>query len=269
MLVGVERIVAAFAQAQANGHAAFMPYLTIGHPAPELTLELVPALEAVGADMFELGVPFSDPLADGPTIQAATQIALRNGITVARCMEIAANLRRQGVQAPFLFMGYYNPILAYGIEAYCRDAAKAGVDGFIVPDLPPEEADKLAAACEHRGLALIYLLAPTSTEERIQLVASKAQGLIYLVSVTGITGARDTLPPHLGAFVNRVRQHTSLPLAVGFGISTPKQAQQVAEIADGVVVGSALVKLAGGPNPVQAVSQLGRALVAGIRHSRP
>jgi len=240
-----------------------IPYLTLGYPTPRLSLELVEAAVAGGADLVELGIPFSDPLADGPTIQRATHLALQQGMTVARCLEMAAELRARGVEVPLLFMGYFNPILAYGVEAFVRASAKAGVDGLIIPDLPPEEGDEIEAACRHSGLALVYLLAPTSTEERIRLVSQRATGFIYLVSVTGVTGARDRLPPRLASFVSRVRAATRMPLAVGFGISTPQQAQQVGELADGVVVGSAILRLVE-DEPARKVEDFVRSLRRGL-----
>ena len=241
---GIQRIASAFERAGNEGRAALIPYLTVGHPSPETFLELAAAAIAGGADLLELGVPFSDPLADGPVIQRATHTALQQGITVVRCLELAQTVRQRKPEVPLIFMGYTNPILAYGEDAFCRACDVAGVDGLIVPDLPPDEGADLEAACQDNGLALIYLLAPTSTPERVQLVTEHSQGFVYLVSVTGITGPRDRLPADLAAFVERVRSVTNKPLAVGFGISTPEQAGQVAGLADGVIVGSALVRLA-------------------------
>ncbi len=264
---GVERIQTAFARAQAEGRAAFMPYYVAGYPDVATSLEVMAALAAAGADMIEVGVPFSDPLADGPTIQAAAQVALTHGVSPAGVLHLVYQLRQRGVTIPCNLMGYYNPFLAYGVEDLCRDAVAAGVDGLIVPDLPPDERDgqQLIAACRAHGLAFIPLLAPTSTAARIRTVAQAASGFIYLVSVTGITGARDHLPPDLEMFVARVRAATDLPLAVGFGISTPEQAAQVAAIADGVVVGSALVRLGASPEPVARVCELAAALARGAR----
>jgi tryptophan synthase alpha chain len=263
-----ERIAEAFARAGAEGRAALIPYLTLGYPTPGLSLELVEAAVAGGADLVELGIPFSDPLADGPTIQRATHLALQQGMTVARCLELAAELRARGVRVPLLFMGYLNPILAYGIEAFVQDSAQAGIDGFIIPDMPPEEADEIEAACRHSGLALVYLLAPTSTEERAALVAERSQGFVYLVSLVGVTGARDALPPGLVELVGRVRQATEMPLAVGFGISTPAQARRVGELADGVVVGSAILRLvedeAAVKQPARKVEDFVRSLRRGL-----
>jgi tryptophan synthase alpha chain len=264
-MTGVERIQAVFEQAKREGRAAFMPYHAMGYPDRQTAIEVVVALADVGADMFEIGIPFSDPLADGPTIQEATYMALTQGTTVADCLAMVGELRAQGVDQPFCAMTYYNPILAYGEERFVADALAAGVDGLIVPDLPPGESDLLEDACRKAGLATIYLLAPTSTEERIRLVASHATGFIYLVSVTGITGARRELPPDLVSSVRRVRKHTDLPLAIGFGISDGEQASRVAEIANGVIVGSALVRAAGSAQGVDAVRVLGAELAAGSR----
>jgi tryptophan synthase alpha chain len=239
--MGVDRIARAFRP----GHTAFMPYMVLGYPRPEACLEVAQALAGAGADLLELGVPFSDPLADGPTIQAATQRALQNGVTTAGCLEMVETLRRRGLETPALLMGYANPILAYGARRFAADSAAAGADGFIVPDLPPEEAGELEDACRRYGLALVYLLAPTSPPERIALVAEKSQGFIYLVSLTGVTGARESLPDGLAGFVGRVREATRKPLAVGFGIASSEQARAVGRLADCVVVGSALVERAG------------------------
>jgi len=240
-MTGTERITYAFKPHR----AAFMPYAMLGYPTPDTSLAVVQTLMAAGADLLELGVPFSDPLADGPTIQAATQQALKNGVTVAYCLGMLADLRARGVEAPALLMSYVNPILAYGLQHFVADSADAGADGFIVPDLPPEEAEELEVACRQHGLALVYLLAPTSPPERVALVAEKSEGFIYLVSLTGVTGARDSLPSGLADFVARVRAVTRKPLAVGFGIGSGEQARAVAQLADGVIVGSALVQRAG------------------------
>ncbi len=261
---GISHIQSVFARLKAEGKAAFMPFLPAGYPDLATSLDLFKALAEAGADLIEVGVPFSDPLADGPTIQAATQQALAQGVTSADCLATVARLREAGVTAPLLLMGYVNPILAYGIARYVSEAAAAGADGLIVPDLPPDEAAELEAACRQHGLAMVYLAAPTSTPERLALIASHCTGFLYLVSVTGITGARADLPPHLAEFVARVRRHTDLPLAVGFGIGTPAQAAAVAGLADGVVVGSALVRLAGGGQPRAAVGELALALADAV-----
>jgi tryptophan synthase alpha chain len=240
-VTGIERVKHAFAK----GHPAFMPYSVLGYPTRQAGLETVRTLVEAGADLLELGVPFSDPLADGPTVQVATQKSLENGTTLKDCLAMVRELRQQGIETPALFMGYVNPMLAYGLAQFVADAAAAGIDGFIVPDLPPEEAEELETLCNQHGLALVYLLAPTSTPERIKLIVEKSTGFIYLVSLTGVTGARDRLATGLGDFVAGVRAETDTPLAVGFGIGSGAQAQAVAELVDGVIVGSALVKRAG------------------------
>jgi tryptophan synthase alpha chain len=249
----MNRITATFERLRSAKRTALMPYLTMGYPQRESALELVPALTAAGADLIELGMPFSDPLADGATIQAAGQQALANGMTLERCLEQAGELRARGVAVPFVLMGYYNPIYQMGLEAFARRAAAAGIDGLIVPDLPPEESEPLYTTLRRQGIALVFLLAPTEDEERIQLVARRTDGFLYLVSLAGVTGARDHLPAGLEAFVERARAATDLPLAIGFGISTPDQAARVARIADGVIVGSALVRATGSAgDPVRA-----------------
>ena len=263
-MTGVQRIEALFARTKSEGRAALMPYHAMGYPTRAATLEVIRALAEAGADLFEIGVPHSDPLADGPTIQTATYTALTQGTTVRDCLAMTRELRAAGVQQPFCAMTYVNPLMAYGMQRFVEDAVLSGIDGLIVPDLPPEEAQDLESACRTAGLATIYLLAPTSTEDRIRLVAKHATGFIYLVSVTGITGARSELPPDLAEFVHRVRRHTNLPLAVGFGISTGTQAAAVARFADGVIVGSALVRAAG-TQGVEAVRALGTELAAGVR----
>ncbi|MBN1811412.1 MAG: tryptophan synthase subunit alpha [Anaerolineae bacterium] len=262
---GLERIAAAFASAKEEGRAALMPYFTLGYPDPATSLDVVEAIAETGADLIELGIPFSDPLADGPTIQHSTQVALEQGINAARCIEMVADLRARGVTQPFMLMGYVNPILAFGAERFVAEATAAGADGFIVPDLPPEEAAEIEAACRAQERALVYLLAPTSPPERIELLASHTTGFLYLVSLAGVTGARDALPPHLADFVRRARAMARTPLAVGFGISTPEQARAVGELADGVIVGSALIRAAGqSTDPVLAAANFVHDLRAGL-----
>jgi tryptophan synthase alpha chain len=262
-MTGLDRINAVFAGRRAGERAAFMPYHAMGYPTRAATLDIIEALAAEGADLFEIGIPHSDPLADGPTIQTATYQAITQGTTVADALQMCRELRTRGVDTPFCAMTYYNPLHAYGLDRFVADALAAGIDGLIVPDLPPEEAEELIAACRAAGIATIFLLAPTSTEARIRFVAQHATGFIYLVSVTGITGARRDLPPGLGEFVQRVRRHTRLPLAIGFGIGDGAQAAAVAQLADGVIVGSALVKAASGSEPVEQVRRLGAELAQG------
>ncbi len=261
-MTGIDRIQKTFTSVREQGRAALMPYYTAGYPTLPLSLEILAAIARSGADLIELGVPFSDPLADGPTIQRSTQIALENGASLPACLEIVRELRQRGVAQPLILMGYYNPILAYGIERFAPDAAAAGVDGLIVPDLPPEEAGELEIACRKFGLALVYLLAPTSTPERIASIAGHTTGFLYLVSLTGVTGARQELPADLSAFIERAKAAASTPVAVGFGISTPQQARQVGSLADGVIIGSALINAVdSAADPCEGA----RVFVSGIR----
>ncbi len=239
----MSRIGPRFEELAREGRRALMMYVTIGHPHRDSALELVPAIVEAGADIIELGVPFSDPLADGATVQHATEVALRNGVNVRFCLETVRKLRAQGITVPFVFMGYYNPMLQYGLERFCADAHAAGVDGLIIPDLPPEESFELEAACKANDMDLVVMLAPTSTDERIREIAPRTSGFIYCVALTGTTGARSEVASNLPAFLERVRAATSTPLGVGFGISEPRHAQRVAEVADGVIVGSALLNV--------------------------
>ncbi len=237
----MSRIAETFARLRTAGRIALMPYLTVGFPERTSTLELVPALEAAGANLFELGVPFSDPLADGTTIQRATQRALENGITIADCIATVAELRARQVKAPLLLMGYYNPLLRYGLERACADLAAAGGDGWIIPDLPLEEASDLRQTAAAHQLDLIMFIAPTTPPDRIAQIAAQASGFLYIVSLTGVTGARQMLAQNLADLIRSVREHTELPLVVGFGISQPAHVAEVARIADGAIVGSALI----------------------------
>jgi tryptophan synthase alpha chain len=235
----MNRIASVFAQ---RDHKALIPYVTVGYPTIEATLKVVPLLAKSGADIVELGIPFSDPLADGVTIQKSSFQALQQGISPRSCLDIARQLRAK-VDIPLVFMTYYNPVFHYGLEQFCTACNAAGVDGLIIPDLPPQEGAELESITQKQDLDLIYLLAPTSTEERIKLVAERSRGFIYLVSVTGVTGARDRLPADLEVSVSRVKEQVSQPLCVGFGISTPQQAKRVARLADGVIVGSRVIQL--------------------------
>lgn len=237
----MSRIAGAFASAAVERRIAVVPYLTVGYPDLASTRDLALALVEGGADLVELGIPFSDPLADGATIQRSSFVALQNGTNLTRCIETAAAIRREA-STPLVFMGYYNPILRYGVDQFCGQCAEAGVDGLIVPDLPPEEACELTTACRRSQIDLIFLVAPTSTDERLALVAREASGFVYCVALAGTTGARASLAVGLREFVGRVRRHTGLPLAVGFGISTPEHVAELASYADGAVVGSALIE---------------------------
>jgi len=241
---GLVALDAMFKRAEAENRAAFLPYFPVGFPTYEASLDAIRVMAGAGVDGFEIGVPFSDPLADGPTIQEATQIALENGVTVKKCLEAVRTLRSEGIHQPMMMMSYANPLVAYGTEQFVQDAKSAGVDGLIVPDLPPEEAHYFSHACQQAGLALIFFLAPTSNAERIQMTAKNATGFIYVVSLTGITGARRDLPEYLTDFIARLREATDTPLVLGFGISTPEHARQMNGMMDGFIVGSALVRAA-------------------------
>jgi tryptophan synthase alpha chain len=242
----------------------FMPYYPLGYPNLATSVDVIEALAKNGADLIEVGLSFSDPLADGPVIQKATQVALEKGITVKKSLQAIAELRGRGVDIPLVLMGYYNPILAYGLEKFIHDAQEAGADGFIIPDLPMEEAEEfqsiLNAGRADRDepalldretpkggdLLLIPMLAPTTPNERMEKIARNAKGFLYLVSVTGVTGARTSISDGLGGLIARVREHTSAPVCVGFGIGTLEQAKEVGKMADGVIVGTACVRTIGG-----------------------
>ena len=255
---GTARIAAALARAAAEQRAALIVYLVAGYPALMASGELVRAAVRAGADIVELGVPHSDPIADGSVIQQAAQAALQQGVGPRHCLALVAELRRSGVDAPLLLMGYYNPIYQWGVPDYARACQQAGVDGLIVPDLPLEEAGPLAAACHGQGLALVGLVAPSTPPERMRSIAEHSSGFVYVVSRPGTTGARERLPEGLAAYVARVRSASTLPIALGFGIASPVQAQEAARLADGVVVGSALVERAG--RGAEAVEELVAAL---------
>jgi len=233
----------------------FMPYFPLGYPSLPTSIDVIEALAQNGADLIEVGLSFSDPLADGPVIQQATQVALENGITIKKSLEAVKELRNRGVEIPLILMGYYNPMLAYGLEKFVRDATEAGADGFIIPDLPIEESDEfesaLVGATGPSPLPLIRMLTPTSSSDRMEKIARNAKGFIYLVSVTGITGERKSIAEGLGDLISSVREHTSVPVCVGFGIGTPEQAKEVGQMADGVIVGTACVRTIGSSeNPV-------------------
>jgi tryptophan synthase alpha chain len=220
-----------------------LPYVTIGFPTLDDTVPIVQAIERAGADVIELGVPYSDPLADGPTIHAASHRVLEAGLDMRQCIETVRRIREAGVAVPLIFMGYYNPILSYGIEHYAQDCADAGLDGMIVPDLPPEESGPVRAALAKHGLALIPMLAPTSPDERIALGVEGGMGFVYCVSVAGVTGVRSELPADLADFVGRVRRHTQLPIVVGFGVAERRHVEAIGKVADAAAVGSALINV--------------------------
>lgn len=236
------RISEVFARAKAEGRIALLPYATIGYPTLAQSREVIKALVEAGADGLELGVPFSDPLADGATVQRTSQVALENGVTLADALELVRQLRTEdGIEVPLLLMGYTNPFYQYGLDRLAADAQMAGVDGFIVPDLPVEESDEWSDAFRAAGRDLIFMVAPTSTEKRLEGVGERASGFIYCVSLIGVTGAREQLADDLATYMGRVRSKIDLPLVIGFGISTPQHVAEVAGLADGVIVASALI----------------------------
>jgi len=237
----MSRIPAAFVRMKAEGRTGLIAFITVGYPNVDATVELAEALVAGGADLIELGVPFSDPLADGATIQRAGWHALEQGVTPWTCIDVARRLRDRGVEVPLLLMGYYNPWLASGLDTFAARAAEAGIDGLICIDLPPEEADELSAVCRPRGIDLVFLVAPTTTDQRLSSIAKAASGFVYCVSVAGTTGARGDLPRELPAFIKRVRQHTDLPLAVGFGVSRPEHVAQIGQLCEAAAIGSAII----------------------------
>lgn len=240
----MSRIGKKFAELRQRGEAALIPFVTAGDPDLDTTLEILRALEKGGADCIELGIPFSDPTADGPTIQRSSERALKSGVSLRSIFRTLSAFRRSS-EIPVILFGYYNPLFHYGVEKFCRQAARAGADGMLCVDLPPEESLELRCWADAAGLDLIYLLSPTSDIERIRLVGHSGRGFIYYVSVTGVTGVRRTFDDRLRSQVARVRRMTALPVGVGFGVSTPNQAAWIAEFADAVVVGSALVEIIG------------------------
>lgn len=235
----MNRISSVFTQ---HKRKALIAYITIGYPDIDATLKAAHILEEAGCDIIELGIPFSDPLADGVTIQNATHHALLNGVTVIKCLETAAQIRNS-VNVPLVFMGYLNPVLHYGPAKFCKDCATIGVDGLIIPDLPPGELPLLDDAAAENGLDMICFLAPNSSDKRIREIADQARGFIYVVSITGVTGVRQSFSSSLQGFISRVRQATELPLCIGFGISGTEQARQAASLADGVIIGSRIIQL--------------------------
>ncbi len=243
------KITQAFASAKQAERGVLVPYFMCGYPSAAQSVELMLAAAAGGADILELGMPFSDPLADGATIQHAGHVALERGMTIRGCMEVARQVSARS-DVPLLLMGYYNPVMAYGLARFCADARANGVNGLIIPDLPMEEAEPLLLEINKNGLALIFLIPPTTPNERIariaNLTASAPGGFIYCVALSGVTGSRNELPPQLRTFIERVRGYTkdkAIPLAVGFGLSTPAHIAEVTQYADGAVIGSALVNL--------------------------
>ncbi len=238
----MSRISKKFKELRANNRKGLIVFITAGVPDLQTTGALILELEKSGADIIELGIPFSDPMADGPVIQRSSQRALEAGITITKILKLVKGIRRK-TEIPLVLMGYYNPILNYGEKKFIRDSVNAGVDGLIVPDLPPEEGENVIREGMAKGLDIIFLLAPTSTEERIKLIVQVSQGFIYYVSLTGVTGMREQKMDSIKPMIKKIRRLTDQPIAVGFGISSPQQAGEVAGLADGVIVGSAVVNI--------------------------
>ncbi|MGA2410669.1 MAG: tryptophan synthase subunit alpha [Candidatus Binataceae bacterium] len=265
------RIAAKFHELRALGEAALIPFIVAGDPSLEGTAQLVMEMEARGADLIELGVPFSDPMADGPANQRAAARGLASGATLPAILAMVADLRKR-TQIPLVLFGYFNPIHHYGCMRLCTDAATAGIDGLLVVDLPPEEAGELAVPARASNLDIIYLLAPTTPIERSRMIARSATGFLYYVAVTGVTGARTALAADLESNVRSLRAVTKLPIGVGFGISTPAQAREVAAYADAVVVGSAISLLIetnrDSDHLVQRVAEFAGSLKEAIRTAR-
>jgi tryptophan synthase alpha chain len=266
------RLDRTFAQLRQKGEKALIAYVMAGDPSIPVTAQLVVELEQAGADIIELGVPFSDPIADGPVIQQAAERALRSRTSLRSILSMVASLRAR-TQIPLVLMAYYNNIHAFGPDRFCQEAAKSGVDGLILPDMPPDEAGPLKGPAAAAGLPLIFLLAPTSTAERRTFVARQSQGFVYYVSLTGITGAKLVNLADVGKNVEKIRKVTDVPIAVGFGVATAEDAAKVAAIADGVIVGSAIVKQIAAyrekPDMVKQVAAFVRSLKAAMRAAQP
>jgi tryptophan synthase alpha chain len=262
----MSRIQRKFVEMKRRGEAALIPFITAGDPDLETTLKIMRALEAGGADAIELGIPFSDPSADGPTIQRSSQRALKNPISLPAIFRLVRDFRRNS-ELPIILFGYYNPFFRFGLDRFATQAARAGADGVLCVDLPPEESDELKSCTDRRDLDVIFLLSPTSGEDRRRRVARHGRGFIYYVSVTGVTGARQSFDSDLRRQVAQVREATALPVGVGFGISTPRQAAWIAEFADAAVVGSALVqRIEQGKSKADKVQQAG-AFVAQLKRA--
>lgn len=258
----MNRLEAVLREARSRGRKLLVPFLTGGYPDRETFLRLLHSAEAGGADAVEVGIPFSDPSADGPAIQHSSEVALRGGATVEGLLRDLRRARAEGLRLPVLFMTYYNPILAFGPERFSASAREAGADGLLVVDLPPEEAGELSPSCRAAGLDTVFLAAPTTPAERISKIASEASGFLYCVSVTGVTGDRRPAVESVAELVGRVRRHTDLPVLVGFGVETPEAAAALAAVSDGVIVGSALVRRIQG---TKGKAGAARAFVGGLR----
>ena len=261
------RIDATFAKLRAEGKKAFVSYIMAGDPDEATALELMKGLPAAGVDIIELGLPFTDPMADGPTIQLAGQRALEAGMTLNKTLDMVRAFRKGDSETPIVLMGYYNPIYSHGVEAFLRDANEAGIDGLIVVDLPPEEDDELCIPAQNAGLNFIRLATPTTDDKRLPKVLQNTSGFVYYVSITGITGAAAAQAADVAPEVARIKAATDLPVIVGFGIRTPEVSQSIASVADGCVVGSAIVAEMGAGKPVPEVLAFVKSLAAGAHQA--
>jgi tryptophan synthase alpha chain len=271
------RITRKFAQLKDEGRAGLVTFLTAGDPTPELSQDIIIGLADAGADLIEIGMPFSDPMADGPAIQASSLRALKAGMTLPKTLDIVRAFRKRDDDTPIVLMGYYNPIYIYGVDRFLKDAKDAGVDGLIVVDLPPEEEGELCLPAIEAGINFIYLTAPTTDDNRLPKVVRHASGFVYYVSITGITGTKSADAADVADSVARIRRHTDLPVGVGFGIKTPEQAAAIARVADAAVVGSALVGIIAEnrdengqplPHTKDKVLNLVQELAGGVRGAR-
>jgi tryptophan synthase alpha chain len=261
------RIDAKFADLNAQGKKAFVAYVMAGDPDYATSLEIVKGLPAAGVDIIELGLPFTDPMADGPTIQLAGQRALDGGMTLQKTLDLAAEFRKTDDTTPIVLMGYYNPIYSRGVDKFLKDAKAAGIDGLIVVDLPPEEDDELCIPAQDAGMNFIRLATPTTDDKRLPKVLQNTSGFVYYVSITGITGSAEAEATNVGPEVARIKASTDLPVIVGFGINTPEKAQNIASVADGAVVGSAIVSQVAAGKPVEEVLAFVKSLADGAHRA--
>lgn len=261
------RIDAKFADLNAQGTKAFVAYVMAGDPDYDTSLEIVKGLPGAGVDIIELGLPFTDPMADGPTIQLAGQRALDGGMTLQKTLDLAAEFRKTDDTTPIVLMGYYNPIYSRGVDKFLKDAKAAGIDGLIVVDLPPEEDDELCIPAQDAGMNFIRLATPTTDDKRLPKVLQNTSGFVYYVSITGITGSAEAEATNVGPEVARIKASTDLPVIVGFGINTPEKAQNIASVADGAVVGSAIVSQVAGGKPVEEVLAFVKSLADGAHRA--
>ncbi len=267
MMTGENRIQRRFAKLKGEGRAAFMTYVMAGDPGPEATAEVLAGLPAAGVDLIELGIPFTDPMADGPAIQLAGQRALANGMTLRKVLDLVAGFRKTDAETPIILMGYYNPIYAMGVDAFLTAAKAAGVDGLIIVDLPREEDAELCIPAQKMGIDFVRLATPTTDDTRLPAILENTSGFVYYVSITGVTGAAAADASKIAPEVKRIKAKTDLPVVVGFGVRTPEIAESVGRVADGVVVGTAVVKLLSEDRPVEEVLGFVASLAEGVRRA--